>query len=86
MICSFQIRRVGATFYTASLCILQFVFLKIFPVILYALGLDGSLFLFAGVLVVGFIFTIFVVRETKGINLDVLEATDLTTSKALLEK
>lgn len=73
---SFQIRRVGVTFYTATVFALQFVLLKIFPKILFVLELHGSVFLFAGVIATGFIFTIFVVRETKGINTDVLEVED----------
>lgn len=43
---------------------------------LLAMGMDGSMFVFAFVIAFGFFFTIFVVPETKGINLDVLEVKD----------
>lgn len=52
---------------------MQFVILKIFPTILITLEVDGTMLLFACVLIVGCIFTIFVVPETKGVNLDALE-------------
>lgn len=70
----FQMRRVGTTFYTCIYLALSFIILKIFPIMLFALDVYGSMLLFACVLIVGILFTIFVVRETKGVKLDVLEA------------
>lgn len=43
---------------------------------LFALEVHGSMLLFACVIIIGMLFTIFLVRETKGINLDVLEVKD----------
>lgn len=68
-----QIKRVGATLYTCMFFIFSFIMLKIFPTLLFALEVDGIMFLFGCVLASGFIFTLLVVRETKGINLEVLE-------------
>lgn len=47
--------------------------LKSFPILLINFELYGCMSLFATVSVLGFLFTFFVVEETKGINLDVLE-------------
>lgn len=43
------------------------------PILLENLDLDGTMWMFATVSVLGLFFTIFVVTETKGKNLDVLE-------------
>lgn len=43
------------------------------PVLLANFDLYGCMFMFAMVSLVGLVFTIFVVKETKGKNLDVLE-------------
>lgn len=71
-----QIRRVGATIYTCMFLIFTIIMLKIFPTILFAIGVHGIMFLFGCVLAIGLIFTLFVVRETKGINLEGLENKD----------
>lgn len=47
--------------------------LKCFPILLINCDLYGCMALFATVSVLGFLFTLFIVEETKGINLDVLE-------------
>lgn len=47
--------------------------LKCFPILLVNFDLYGCMALFTTVSVLGFLFTYFVVKETKGINLDVLE-------------
>lgn len=47
--------------------------LRLMPVMLDILELYGSMYFFASVSVVGLLFTIFVVEETRGKNLDVLE-------------
>lgn len=51
-----------------------FIMVKLFPSMLLALELHGCMFLFAFVSVLGIIFTKFVVPETKGRNLDVLDS------------
>lgn len=71
-----QVKRVGATFYTCMFFIFSFIMLKVFPIMLFAFGVHGLMVLSGGILAVGFIFTLFVVRETKGIYLDVLEDKD----------
>lgn len=70
-----QIRRIATTICTCAVFICQSVMLRLMPVILHSLQLHGCMWLFAGVSVVGLIFTIAVVKETKGKNLDVLEET-----------
>lgn len=47
--------------------------LRLLPVLLANLELYGCMWLFACIMVTGLCFTIFVVKETKGLNLDVLE-------------
>lgn len=68
-----KIRRVGAIICSCIVYVCQSTMLKIMPTLLEVMHLFGCMFLFAGVILVGFVFTVLVVRETKGINLDVLQ-------------
>lgn len=47
--------------------------LRLMPVLLDHLDLYGSMWMFATVAMIGLVFTIIVVKETKGKNLDVFE-------------
>lgn len=58
----------------STVSIFAFVMLKIFPSLLLGLDLYGCMFLFSSVNVLGVIFTKLVVPETKGRELDVLDA------------
>lgn len=49
------------------------IMLRIMPTLLGKLDLYVSVWMFASFALAGLLFTIFVVRETKGKNLDVLE-------------
>lgn len=51
------------------------VIVKLVPILLENLELYGTIWVFAGASFIGLLFTIFVVRETKGTNLDLLEET-----------
>lgn len=53
--------------------ILQFGVLKVFPIMLASIELYGCMWFFSCMATLGFLFTIFVVKETKGKNLDVLD-------------
>lgn len=55
------------------------IMLKIFPSMLVALDLYGCMFVFAFVNVLGILFVKFIVPETKGRNLDVLEGPENET-------
>lgn len=68
-----RIRRIATTICTCAVFLCQVVTLRLMPMLLQSLQLYGCMWLFAGVSVVGLVFTIFVVKETKGKNLDVLE-------------
>ncbi len=57
----------------SSVSVFAFIMLKIFPSMLLVLDLYGCMFLFSFVNVIGVFFTKFVVPETKGRNLDVLD-------------
>lgn len=68
----FQIRRVGAIICSCIVYVCQSTMLKIMPGLLEELHLYGCMYVFAGVMLVGFVFTLVVVTETKGMNLDVV--------------
>lgn len=53
--------------------------LIIFPYLKMYLDLHGCMFLFAAVSVFGVFYTVYVVPETKGKNLDVLETAESNT-------
>lgn len=57
----------------SSVSVFAFIMLKIFPSMLVKLDLYGCMFLFSFVNVLGIFFTKFVVPETNGQNLDVME-------------
>lgn len=69
----FQIRRIGSTVCTLSVFICQSIMLRMMPILLHSFQLYGCMWIFAGVSFVGLVFTVFVVEETKGKNLDVYE-------------
>lgn len=68
-----KLRRVGSIVCSCFVYVCQSTMLKIMPTMLDELHLYGCMFIFAGVIFVGFVFTVFVVTETKGLNLDCLE-------------
>lgn len=53
--------------------IVQFVVLRAFPIMIASIELYGSIWFFSSMATLGLLFTIFVVKETKGKNLDVLD-------------
>lgn len=53
--------------------VVQFGILKIFPFMLATMELHGCMWFFGGIVTFGLLFTLIVVKETKGKNLDVLE-------------
>lgn len=59
---------------------LQFIIFTIFPYILEATDLHGTLMFFAVVTLFGLLFGTFVLKETRGLNLDVLEADAVASS------
>lgn len=60
----------------SSVSFLAFIMLIIFPYLMSYLNLHGCMFLFSAVALFGVFYTIFVVPETKGKNLDVLESVE----------
>lgn len=58
---------------TMAAFIVQFGILKTFPLMLETIELYGCIWFFAGIVTFGFLFTLIVVKETKGKNLDVIE-------------
>lgn len=57
----------------SSVSFFAFIMLMIFPYLMYYLQLHGCMFLFATVSAIGLVYTIYVVPETRGKNLDNLE-------------
>lgn len=68
-----RIRRIGATICVCTVSVFAFVMLLFFPVMLATFELYGCMWFFAAVSVAGFVFTLIVVEETKGKNLDQLQ-------------
>lgn len=58
---------------------LLFLSSKLFPIFVEIIGLHGCMFIFAGGCLLGSIFIIFVLDETKGISIDTLN--DKETNK-----
>lgn len=71
---NFQIRNIGTTMCTTTVSIFSFTMLKSFPYLLFHLGLHGCMLVFVCVGVLGIIFVVFVVPETKGKDLNVLNS------------
>lgn len=65
-----KVRRIGATIYICSVSVFAYIMLQFFPVLLAYMQLDGYMWMSACVSALGFVFTLVVVSETKGINLD----------------
>lgn len=65
----------------SSVSFFAFIMLRIFPYLQFYLDLHGCMFLFASVSTFGVFYTIYIVPETRGKNLDVLEMkqTNVTT-------
>lgn len=68
-----NIRRVASAICTCGVFVSAAIMLRLMPLLLDQLQLYGCMWLFAVVCTVGLVFTVVVVKETRGINLDVLE-------------
>lgn len=68
-----NIRRVASSMCTCVVFICAAIMLRLMPLLLDELHMYGSMWLFAAVCLVGLVFTLAVVEETNGLNLDVLE-------------
>lgn len=68
-----NIRRVASSVCTCVVFVSSAIMLRLMPKLLEELHLYGSMWLFAIVCLVGLIFTVTMVQETRGINLNVLE-------------
>lgn len=69
-----RLRRIGCTLCTSTISMCAIVQLKTFPLLLARLELHGCMALFAAVAVAGMVFALATMAETKGKNLDVLDA------------
>lgn len=67
---TFQVRRTGQTLCMISNSIFAFISLKMFPVLMDRIGLHGVAWICAAVCLYGIFFSIFVLKETKGKNLN----------------
>lgn len=56
-----------------SISVFAFTSLKLFPVIIDSFGLYVAMWICCGVCVLGVAFSIFILKETKGKNLNTLE-------------
>lgn len=68
-----QIRKVSATICTCTVSLFAFIMLRTFPIMKDSLSLYGCLWFFSGVSMLGILFTVAVVKETKGKNLDAFD-------------
>lgn len=77
-----RIRKVGSPICMSSVSFFAFIMLKLFPYLMLYLDLHGCMFLFAGVSTFGVFYTIYVVPETRGKNLDSLEMVEKVRESA----
>lgn len=68
-----QVRRAGATICVTSVSVFTFISMKLFPLLANTIQIYGCMAIFAAFALFGLFFTIFVIKETKGKNLDTLE-------------
>lgn len=71
--CSFfnqQIRAVGSSYCTALISVFLFIIILAFPMLTNVIGLYGMYWFFTGVCVLGMLFTIFILHETTGKNIN----------------
>lgn len=69
-----QIRSIGSSICVSIAFICQIIVVWLMPTLIETIHLYGCFWIFAGVSLVGLIFTIFVVKETKGQNLFELDS------------
>lgn len=69
----FQIRDVGTTICMTSISVFAFVTMKTFPPLVSMLGMYTVMYMYCGVSILGVIFGVFVLAETKGKNLNKLD-------------
>lgn len=79
--CVKQVRSVGATICMLSNSVFAFISLKMFPILMHELRLSGVSWICAGVCLLGILFSIFILEETKGKNLN-QSASKTSTSNA----
>lgn len=61
----------GLTICNVSMNIVNFITLKLFPILMVSIGLHACLCIFAICCTIGTVYVFFVIKETKGISLDV---------------
>lgn len=76
-----NIRRVASVMCTCVVFLFAGIMLRLMPLLLDELHMYGSMWLFAAVCLVGLVFTIVFVKETKGVNLDVLDSEQPTNGE-----
>lgn len=65
-----QVRTLGSMLCMLSNSIFAFISLKTFPILMYTVHLYGVSFICASVCLYGILFSIFILSETKGKNLN----------------
>lgn len=76
-----RVRRIGCALCTCFLSMVAVVYLKWFPLALDYLGLHWCMFGFAGVAMVGMVYVWFVVQETKGKDVNVVDMREADVAK-----
>lgn len=71
-----RLRRIACAICVSTISACAIIQLKTFPLMLACIGLHGCMFVYASVAAFGMVFTVFVMDETKGRNLDVLEVVE----------
>lgn len=65
-----QIRTAGVAIVALSLSSITFLFVKLFPIMLEIIDLHGCMCVFGVGCIIGAIFALFILEETKGKSLD----------------
>lgn len=77
-VCYLQVRTFGSMLCMLSNSIFAFISLKTFPILLQNLNLYGVSWICAGVCFYGILFSIFILEETKGKNLNECSKSKIT--------
>lgn len=79
-------RSFGLTFGTVVLNIIMFIFTKIFPLLMEAIGLERCLMIFCVSCALGTLYSVFLIEETKGKELNIVGEAKLSPKDSFSAK
>ncbi|XP_055295169.1 facilitated trehalose transporter Tret1-like [Sitodiplosis mosellana] len=77
-----KIRTVGLTICNIFLNLASFICLKLFPTLTVIIGLHGCMLIFGIACILGSLYILFVIKETKGISMDAVQSKNHSTNNS----